>query len=320
MRIRILYHDHCFDGAASAALLGRFLQDYYYPEAQFLFRGVLHRPRFQWLPDDLDGDENAIVDFRYCRDPRLSWWFDHHLSAFLSREDEAHYRQNPSKCKLLDVRKTSCTMLIADYLHRECQYSADGLEELIHWADVIDGAKYPTPEAAIDVGSAAARLRLVLENAQDENLRQRLVRNLRYRSIEEVLDDSAIRTLEQRYSSEALANAELFAKRLERRDGVGYLDLRAWPGVRFNKFLPYCICRDIDYALTVLSTEGWFKISLGTNPWRGIDKPINLAEVAERYGGGGHSTVAGISIPISDGGLLDKVVNQLLLQLTARSR
>ena len=35
------------------------------------------------IPADLfDGDENVCVDFRYSQDPRLNWWFDHHISAF----------------------------------------------------------------------------------------------------------------------------------------------------------------------------------------------------------------------------------------------
>ena len=36
-------------------------------------------------------DENAIVDFKYSPSPRVTWWFDHHLSAFMSPEDEAQF-------------------------------------------------------------------------------------------------------------------------------------------------------------------------------------------------------------------------------------
>ena len=43
-----------------------------------------------------DGDENAIVDFKYSSSPRLTWWFDHHQSAFLSPEDAAHFRLDRS--------------------------------------------------------------------------------------------------------------------------------------------------------------------------------------------------------------------------------
>ena len=41
-----------------------------------------------------DGDENAIVDFKYSSDrARITWWFDHHQSAFLTPDDAAHFSQ-----------------------------------------------------------------------------------------------------------------------------------------------------------------------------------------------------------------------------------
>ena len=87
MKIRILYHDHCFDGAASAAYFSRFMADKFHPGAEFAYTGMAHTAA-QTFDDVLfDGDENAIVDFKYSANPRLTWWFDHHQSAFLSPED-----------------------------------------------------------------------------------------------------------------------------------------------------------------------------------------------------------------------------------------
>ena len=46
----MIYHDRCFDGAASAGLLSRFLQDYDYGGGEvFMFHGVLHTLNFQWI-------------------------------------------------------------------------------------------------------------------------------------------------------------------------------------------------------------------------------------------------------------------------------
>ena len=84
MRVRILYHDHCFDGAASAAYFTRFMQGAFYPDAEYVYTGMAHKAS-QLFEDGLfDGDVNAIVDFKYSSDPRLTWWFDHHQSAFLT--------------------------------------------------------------------------------------------------------------------------------------------------------------------------------------------------------------------------------------------
>ena len=39
MRVRILYHDHCFDGAASSAFFSRFAEAKFYPGATFEYTG-----------------------------------------------------------------------------------------------------------------------------------------------------------------------------------------------------------------------------------------------------------------------------------------
>ena len=76
MWVRILYHDHCFDGAASAAYFTRFMQGAFHPEAEFAFTGMAHKASQIFDESLFDGDENAIVDFKYSSDPRLTWWFD----------------------------------------------------------------------------------------------------------------------------------------------------------------------------------------------------------------------------------------------------
>ena len=84
MLVRILYHDHCFDGAASAAFFSRFYQEKFAPGAELAFTGMAHKAS-QLFEDSLfDGDVNAIVDFKYSPNAKLTWWFDHHQSAFLS--------------------------------------------------------------------------------------------------------------------------------------------------------------------------------------------------------------------------------------------
>ena len=90
MRVRVLYHDHCFDGAASAAFFSRFVEEKFYPGAEFSFTGLAHKASQLFEPGMFDGAINAIVDFKYSTDPHLTWWFDHHQSAFLSPEDGDH--------------------------------------------------------------------------------------------------------------------------------------------------------------------------------------------------------------------------------------
>jgi hypothetical protein len=60
-----------------------------------------------------DGDENAIVDFKYSSSPKITWWFDHHESAFLSPADAEHFEQDQSNRKFYDPDFKSCTSFIA---------------------------------------------------------------------------------------------------------------------------------------------------------------------------------------------------------------
>jgi hypothetical protein len=92
MKLRLLYHGHCFDGVASAATFTRFYKERIHPDAEVNYAGLLHRPGNLFDLNLFDSDENAIVDFKYAASDKLTWWFDHHQSAFLTPEDEAHFR------------------------------------------------------------------------------------------------------------------------------------------------------------------------------------------------------------------------------------
>ena len=61
MFIRVLYHDHCFDGAASAAYFSRFIAGAVHPDAEFRYTGMAHKASQLFDSTLFDGDENAIV-------------------------------------------------------------------------------------------------------------------------------------------------------------------------------------------------------------------------------------------------------------------
>src|SRR5438132_13234257 len=86
MKIKILFHNNCFDGVASAALFAAFYRESVNKDAQQVFEGLAHKAGQVFDEAIFDGDENAIVDFKYSSSPRLTWWFDHHQSPFLTGE------------------------------------------------------------------------------------------------------------------------------------------------------------------------------------------------------------------------------------------
>ena len=100
--MKVYFHNNCFDGLASASVFSNFYANAILKNCEFAYEGLAHRAGQLFLDVRFDGDENAIVDFKYSSNPRLTWWFDHHQSAFLSREDEAHFRADRSGRKFHD--------------------------------------------------------------------------------------------------------------------------------------------------------------------------------------------------------------------------
>src|SRR5215813_9269961 len=140
MKLRILYHGNCFVGVSSAPIFTRFYKSMINPEADVFYTPTMHRAGNAFDRDQLDGDENAIVDFKYSADNRLTWWFDHHQSAFLSMEDEQHFLADGSGKKFLDASSASCAELIARIAKEKFDFEDPSLTELIEWAHIIDGA------------------------------------------------------------------------------------------------------------------------------------------------------------------------------------
>src|ERR1700751_1899084 len=137
MLTRVLYHDHCFDGAASAAYFSRFIAGAVHPAAEFRYTGMAHKASQLFDPSLFDGDENAIVDFKYSSDPKLTWWFDHHQSAFLSEADAKHFQDDRSGKKFYNPEFKSCTKFIAHIANKRFGFCAPDLDDLVYWADII---------------------------------------------------------------------------------------------------------------------------------------------------------------------------------------
>src|SRR5213592_2128224 len=70
-KVRLCFHDRCFDGTASAALFYRFYRERFDADAEFGFTGMTHRAAQPWEAGLFDGDENVIVDFKFSNSSKL---------------------------------------------------------------------------------------------------------------------------------------------------------------------------------------------------------------------------------------------------------
>jgi hypothetical protein len=303
MRIRILYHDHCFDGAASAAFFSRFLEDKFYPGAEFLFTGMAHKPS-QIFEDELfDGDENAIVDFKYATNPRLTWWFDHHQSAFLSPEDAEHYQRTKNEKKLYDPSFRSCTRFICTTARERWNYDANDLDDLVHWAEIIDGALYRSAKEAVDLGSPAMQLTLVIEGSKGSETVQDIIRWMRKMPLADIIKLPEVQQIYAPLYERHIRSIDVIRDRSNHDQGVIFFDLASTGLEGYNKFIPYYLHPQSLYTVSVSTSTFRTKVSVGSNPWAGAPLKHNLASICERYGGGGHAKVGAISFEV---GALEK--------------
>lgn len=295
MKLRILYHGHCFDGVASAAVFTRFYRARINKNALVNYTGLLHRKGNLFDDAMFDGDENAIVDFKYSASNRLTWWFDHHQSAFLTAEDEAHFRADTSGKKFLDATRKSCTEFIADIAHTRFDFEDASIAPLIKWAHTIDGAFYESPAQAVELREPALQLMQVIEAEPDDAFIEEIIRDLTTRSLDEVATSEEVQRRFRPILAQHLETLEIVRRKATYANAVVQFDLIDDKLEGFNKFIPYYLYPDTTYSVALTHGAHRTKISVGSNPWSPRPRTHNIASICERYGGGGHAVVGAVS-------------------------
>jgi hypothetical protein len=322
-RVKVLYHDNCFDGAASAALFERFYHSRVDEQAEVAFAGKNHGTGNVYSASSFDGDVNVVVDFRYSSDPRLEWWFDHHVSAFPTPADEAHFKAHPSAHKFFDPTARSCTKYLAEQCRIHFGFDWSPYAELVNWADIIDGAQFESPRAAVELAEPALQLMTWVENNHDPELKVRFIRELTRRPLAEMAADPYVTTalapiLERHHRGIDVVRARAVYER-----GVVSFDVADDGLDGYNKFIPYFLFPDCHYVVGVSLTPTRAKVSVGSNPWASARRSVNIAELCERYGGGGHPVVGAISLATTELACARTAaaeIAELLRQATAQER
>jgi hypothetical protein len=304
LQVRVFYHDKCFDGACSASLFTRFHRECVNSGATYEYHGLVHRAGALFDEGEFTGDENTIVDFKYSASPKITWWFDHHLSAFLTPKDNEHFlacQRDPvcSAHKFFDPTYTSCTSFLAHIASTHFGFDTEPVADLIHWADIVDGALYESPEAAVEMAAPAMKLTLIIESTQDPEFIPRLIPLLTEMPLVGILAQPFVASLLPPLLERHQQAIELIRSRAEERDGTIFFDITDHLLEGFNKFIPYYLFPNATYSIGLSKSSFRTKVAVGSNPWTKADpaRMINLAQVCERYGGGGHARVGAISFP-----------------------
>ena len=320
MLVRVFYHYKCFDGASSASLFARFYHERIRSKAEFEFVGLVHRAGALFDESQFTGDENAIVDFKYSASPKITWWFDHHQSAFLTPEDSAHFEQEQSNTKFYDPDYKSCTKLIAAVAENRFGFRLEPVEELVNWADIVDGALYDSAEDAVLLRQPAMKLTMAIEATPDTDFLPRLIPLLATRPLGQIIEEPFVTAVIPPLLKRHEKSIEILRSRSHSADGTVFFDIRDYDLEGYNKFIPYYLHPECVYSVGLSKSSFRVKISVGSNPWTTAKNLTNLANICERYGGGGHARVGAISFNPGEGKRAEAAAEEIVKELRVYSR
>lgn len=301
-------HGHCFDGMASAALFTELAHGVHaLTEVQYLACG--YGPTAK--PPQFDGEENALLDFRYHSAETLSYYFDHHTTAFVSEEDRAHFelRAQTSPDRFVwEPSSVSCAGLIVKKGRNEFGVEwAPHHDELSRWADKIDGARFSSAAEATDRTEPVMRLAAVVERFGDSRFLAEAVPLLRKDGVRALAASRFVkdhyRTIEKHfraYEERVLESGQMNGR-------VAFLNMSDKSVPVISKFFHYKAYPEALYSVMVTHVGTGLKVSIGYNPWHGAPLDTDIGAICARHGGGGHPVVGAIGFP------LDQTKEALLL-------
>jgi len=302
--LRVFFHDRCFDGATTAALFGHYFRSTQDADTEIDYWGMMHSDGDPFAGVPWDADVNACVDFRYCADARMHWWFDHHQSAFQPQSLRASFDEAKSETHFYDPKARSCALFTYRVLQQELGFElADPhghWNELLNWADRIDGAVFDSAREIVELGDPAFHLMIWLRSNRDAEKMSKTIEVLGRKSIADVIAlpwiASEVPSLLQAHTE----SVELIRQRLKRFGPVVAYDLAEDDVDAHSGFAAYMFEPSAIYSVGLVHSEKGAGISVGCNPWAPEIGPKNIAGICEQYGGGGHPNVGGIAVPAGE--------------------
>ena len=295
--LKVYFHDACFDGTTSAALFTAFYREVIDPRVDVRPIGMIHKDGDPFDGVLLDADDHACVDFRFCADPKMRWWFDHHPTAFQPPALREVFERDRLATWFFDPTAPSCAGMIARALGAGWGWKPPHhLVEAVGWADRIDAAQFASAEQAVALVDPAQRLAAWLAHGRSPLDTAHYIEWLSRGSLAEV-------------ASRPELAAELVAVETERarelaaverlgvwHDDVIVFDRFADVGARSPGFLGYLLFPGCLYTVSGTRTATSIKISVGVNPWTAAPRRHDIGDLCARHGGGGHAVVGGVTL------------------------
>ena len=312
-RAHLYFHSPCFDGVISSVIASDFL------EASAGWKIEKYCPvdyglRTSWLATDL-GSPAAAVDFLYH--PQATFWADHHATTFVTPlARDSFERRKQDRWLIYDDAFGSCARLLSERLTERFGFHNARYQPMVDWAEKIDAARYTSVSEAILGDAPALKIRASIGFYEDPAYFERLVKELKTKSLDEVALLPEVADAAAQVQSRAKTGLQLFAAAARLEDGeIVVFDVKN-ADAEFSRYAPYYFFPQARYSVGIVRSHENAKITGMRNPW--LEFPsVPLGSIFEKYGGGGHQRVAALLLPRDAGGRATAILQCLLSDIRA---
>lgn len=289
-----------FDGLVCGALITKFekIDAYLFVEPKFMQDGLV---------EVRNGDVIANLPYH----PNCTLWFDHHITNTMPEFDrpimpgKGGFRLAPSAARVVYEYYTepgNCHSATgkSDSEEGALFLASERIKFLLQDADKIDAGQLTREDVLNPQGYVLVSMTTDGRYAEDEPYWLRIIDLLRDKSLEETMDDAEVkRRCQKVLAFQEKLRAILLANTTLKRNVI-YVDLRQVHDLPDgNRFLLFTLFPQGNIAVKVsydTQRPDTTAISVGYNIFNKT-ATVNVGELLQRYGGGGHKVVGSCRVP-----------------------
>ena len=289
-----------FDGLVCGALITKFekIDAYLFVEPKFMQDGLV---------EVRTGDVIANLPYH----PSCTLWFDHHITNTMPEFDrpimpgKGGFRLAPSAARVvyeyyMEAGNRHKATGKSDGKKEESFLASKRIEFLLQDADKIDAGQLTREDVLNPQGYVLVSMTTDGRYAEDEPYWLRIIDLLRDKSLEETMDDAEVkRRCQKVLAFQEKLRAILLANTTVKRNVI-YVDLRQIHDLPDgNRFLLFTLFPQGNIAVKVsydTQRPDTTAISVGYNIFNKT-ATVNVGELLQRYGGGGHKVVGSCRVP-----------------------
>jgi oligoribonuclease NrnB/cAMP/cGMP phosphodiesterase (DHH superfamily) len=346
--MRIYYHGD-FDGIASAIIFSDFFINHLKRTDICWQYMSYYQSNEVWAVTPLDGTDNAVLDFPF--NLNADWWFDHHhtslgshsLEFVKNHKSKPYITESHSQRIYWDFDKKefysqeeeldsieysqgkhwkyvnnapSVAQVISEYLEEKFSYKSELMSPILKWANIIDAAQYESVEQANDLSVPFVKINSLMEYRPKKEIDLNKIIRLALDGlpIEEIVARNGISQFVTKMDELYKNFRKIFENNYEiYKDVITCIVTQQSDSYAFARYYSYLLKKDIKYHVVMLYQKESVAIRVGTNPFIKIQNPKNVAEILQKYGGGGHAGVGAVVISnkIKARKIFDEIIGKL---------